>query len=156
VTLGKNTQSNTMHTHDDVGCFQPGVRAYIWDSVGQYEWFTVDRVDTNQGSGWEEVHATENLENNYDKNDDPQVMVLTEVKYYIDQTTDQAHLTLMRSTNGLPAQAFAENIEDFQVLYLMKDGSTTSTPSSLDDVRVVQIELRARTRRQDHEWTDEL
>ena len=155
ITVGLNVQSNVIHTHDDPTCFVPGMRTFIWDDAGQGEWFTVEGVYTNEGSGWEEVHATENLENNYNKNDNPQVMVMTEVKYYIDQTTDQTHPTLMRSTNGLPAQAFAENIEDFQVVYLMKDGSTTSTPSSLDDVRVVQIELWARTARQDHDWTDE-
>ncbi|MCK4271975.1 prepilin-type N-terminal cleavage/methylation domain-containing protein [bacterium] len=155
VTLGKSTQSNTMHTHDDVGCFQTGLRAFIWDDTGQQEWFTVDHVDTNEGEGWYEIHSESNLTNVYDTDDDPQVMVMSEATYYVDQITDQGHPVLMRSTNGLPAQAFAEDIEDFQVVYLMKDGSTTSAPASLGDVRVVRIELRARTRRQDQEWTDD-
>ncbi len=155
VTLGKSTLSNTMHSRDDVGCFESGLRAFIWDDTGQQEWFTVDHVDTNEGDGWYEIHADSNLVNIFYEDNDPQVMVMAEVKYYIDQTTDQSHPVLMRSTNGLPAQAFAEDIEDFQVVYLMKDGSTTSAPASLGDVRVVRIELWARTRRQDPGWTDD-
>lgn len=155
VTIGKNTQTNKMHTHDDVECFQTGLRAFIWDDTGQQEWFTVDHVDTNEGEGWYEIYSESNLANVYDTDDDPQVMVMSEATYYVDQITDQDHPVLMRSTNGLPAQAFAEDIEDFQVVYLMKDGSTTSAPASLGDVRVVRIELRSRTARQDQDWTDE-
>jgi prepilin-type N-terminal cleavage/methylation domain-containing protein len=155
MCIGKDVQSNTIHTRDDVGCFKPGTRAYIWDDAGQSEWFTVDRVDTNFGMGWYEVHSTVNLDNIYDLADNPKLIVITEHKYYIDQTTDAAHPALMRVINGLPAQVFAENVDDFQVVYFMKDGSTTSAPGSLYDVRAIQIELQARTERQDRDWTDD-
>jgi prepilin-type N-terminal cleavage/methylation domain-containing protein len=155
LCIGKDVMSNTVHTKDEVACFVPGTRAYIWDDAGQSEWFTVDRVDTNQGMGWYEVHATENLINIYDLADNPRMMVLTEHAYYIDQTTDAAHPALMRSINGLPAQVFAENVDDFQVVYLMKDGSTSSVPGSLYDVKAIQIELQTRTERQDRDWTDD-
>jgi prepilin-type N-terminal cleavage/methylation domain-containing protein len=152
--IGKSVQSNTMHTRDDVSCFVHGLKAYIWDFTGQSEWFVVDFVDTNQGLGWYEIHATDNLVNIYDKKDNPQVIAMQELKYFIDQQTDPDHPALMRSVNGESPQTFAENVEDLQVTYIMKDGSTTSQPGNVNDVREVQIELLARTERQDPEWTD--
>jgi prepilin-type N-terminal cleavage/methylation domain-containing protein len=152
--IGKSVQSNTMHTRDDVGCFQPGLRAYIWDFTGQSEWFVVDHVDTNEGLGWYEIHAAENLQNIYDKKDNPQVMIMQEMKYFIDELSDPGHPTLMRSANGQTPQVFAENVEDLQVTYVMKDGSVVSQPVNVNDVKEIQIELRARTERQDPEWAD--
>jgi hypothetical protein len=152
--IGKNVMSNTAHTRDHPRCFAPGMRAYIWDYIGQYEWFTVDRVDTNMGQGWYEIHATENFVNIYNKKDNPRIMMFWEFKYYIDQTTEPDHPKLMRAENGYPAQVFAENIEDLQVTYTMKDNSITSSPSDIDDIKNVQIALEARTERQDQEWTD--
>jgi prepilin-type N-terminal cleavage/methylation domain-containing protein len=154
AVIGKSVQSNTMHTRDDVGCFLPGLRAYIWDFNGQSEWFVVDFVDTNQGEGWYEIHATENLQNIYDKKDNPQVIAMQEMKYYIDELSDPGHPNLMRAVNGQTPQVFAENIEDLQVTYIMKDGSTTSQPGNVNDVREIQVELCARTERQDPEWSD--
>lgn len=154
AVVGKNVYSNTVHTRDWPSCFLPGMRAYIWDAIGQAEWFTVDRVDTNQGQGWYEIHGIENFENVYKKKDNPRVMVFNELKYYIDQTTDVDHPALMRSINGFSAQVFAENVEDLQALYIMKDGTATSEPDSLDNVRALKIEVQARTERQDPNWTD--
>jgi hypothetical protein len=155
AVVGKNIHSNTVHTRDDPACFLPGSRVFIWDYIGQSEWFTVDRVDTNEGLGWYEIHAVENLVNVYQKKDNPRAMVMTEMKYHIDQTADADHPSLMRSIDGLPAQVFAENVEDLQVVYIMKNGSTTAQPDSLENVRALEIEIRARTDRQDPKWTDQ-
>jgi len=156
AAIGKNVLSNTMHTRNHPRCFKPGMRAYIWDYIGQYEWFTVDRVDTNMGQGWYEIHSTQNLINIYNKKDNPRVMVFTELKYFIDQTTDSDHPVLMRSINGYPPQVYAENIEDLQVQYILNDGSITgSAPGDLDDIKIMQFELGARTERQDPLWTDD-
>lgn len=154
AVIGKSVLSNTMHTRDNVSCFVYGLRAYIWDFNGQSEWFVVDHVDTNEGLGWYEIHATENLQNVYDKKDNPQVIAMRELKYFIDQQTDPDHPSLMRSVNGEAPHVYAENVEDLQVTYIMKDGSSTSQPGNVNDVREIQIELHARTERQDPEWTD--
>jgi prepilin-type N-terminal cleavage/methylation domain-containing protein len=155
AVIGKSVQSNTMHTRDGVGCFLPGLRAFIWDFTGQSEWFVVDHVDTNEGLGWYEIHATENLQNIYDKKNNPQVIAMLEMKYFIDQITDPDHPALMRSVNGQAPQVFAENVEDLQVDYYMKDGSITTDPGNVNDIREVQIQLEARTDRQDSKWTDQ-
>jgi hypothetical protein len=154
AVIGKNVLSNELHTRDHPRCFKNGVRAYIWDYIGQYEWFTVDQVDTNMGTGWHEIHATQNLVNHYNKKDNPRAMVFYEFKYYIDETSDPEHPALMRSINGYPVQVFAENVEDLEVHFIMNDASVTTNPSDLKDVNVIQIELRARTDRQDPDWSD--
>ncbi len=154
--VGKNVLSNTIHTRGDPECFVPGMRAYIWDYVGQSEWFTVGWVDTNEGLGWYEVHSTENLDNLYKAKDNPRIMVFDEYKYYIDHTSDSGHPTLMRVINGLPAQVFAENVEDLQVTYIMNDGTTTSVPDDVLDIKTIHISLQTRTERQDAEWTDQV
>jgi len=154
VVLGNHAQADVMQTHDEVTCFASGTRAYIWDFTGQSEWFIVDYVDTNEAQGWHEIYATENLQNVYDKKDNPQVIAMQENRFFIDALTDSDHPALMRSVNGENPQVFAENVEDLQVIFILKDGSTTSQPSNVNDVREVQIELRARTERQDREWTD--
>ncbi len=154
AVIGKSVQSNTMHTRDGVSCFLPGLRAYIWDFTGQSEWFEVDHVDTNEGEGWFEIHAVVNLQNVYDKKDNPQVIAMQEMMYFIDELSDSGHPALMRSMNGQTPEVFAENVEDLQVSYILKDGSTTSQPSNINDVREIQVELQARTERQDPEWAD--
>jgi hypothetical protein len=153
--IGKDVHSNTVHTRDYPNCFLPGMRTYIWDATGQSEWFTVDRVDTNEGMGWYEIHASKNFKNVYDISNNPVVMVFEELRYYIDQTTDANHPAFMRSIDGLPAHVFAENVEDLQVAYIMKDGSTTTQADSLQNVRGLLIELQARTELQDPNWTDQ-
>lgn len=154
VNVARNVQSNTVHIREDPRCFEVGVRAYIWDAAGNSEWLSVSHIAWNEGKGWYEVHASENYGHNYRKQDNPRVMVLQERKYFIDNTTDASHPAFMRAEDGLPAQVFAENIEDFQAAYVMKNGTTTTDPDTLQNVRALQIELRARTERQDPDWTD--
>jgi hypothetical protein len=79
---------------------------------------------------------------------------MEENRFFVDALSDPDHPALMRSVNGGTPQVFAENVEDLQVTYIMKDGSTTSQPGNVNDVREVRIDLRARTERQDPEWTD--
>ena len=154
VNVARNVHSNTVHVREDPRCFEEGVRAYIWDAAGHAEWLTVVHVAWNQGQGWYEIHGSNNFDHNYSKQDNPRVMVLQERKYYIDHTTDASHPALMRSEDGLPAQVFAENIEDFQAAYVMKNGTISTVPDTLQNVRALQIELRARTERQDSDWID--
>jgi len=154
VVLGNHVQADVMQTHDEVVCFSSGVRAYIWDFAGQSEWFVVDYVDTNEAQGWHEIYATANLQNVYDKKDNPQVIAMQESRFFVDALTDPDHPALMRSVNGESPHVFAENVEDLQVTYVLKDGSTTSQPGNVNDVREVRIELRARTEREDPDWTD--
>jgi prepilin-type N-terminal cleavage/methylation domain-containing protein len=154
ANIARNVQSNTIHIREDPRCFEVGVRAYIWDYDGHVEWFTVGHIAWNEGKGWYEVHGSKNFAHVYKKQNNPRTMVLQERRYYIDHTTDGSHPVFMRAEDGLPAQVFAENIEDFQAAYVMKNGIVTTSPDTLHNVRALQLELRARTERQDPDWTD--
>ncbi len=77
-----------------------------------------------------------------------------EVTYQID-TTDSDHPELTRTDQLLGgAQIVAANIEDLQFVYTLADGSTSSSPASPENIRLVKITLRARTDRKDAKWTD--
>ncbi len=75
-----------------------------------------------------------------------------EVTYQID-ITDSAHPELTKTESG-SAQTVAANIEDLQFVYTLADGSTSSSPASPGNIRLVKITLRARTDREDAKWTD--
>jgi len=141
---------------DDVECFQESTWVYVMvpesDSLYPYgEWFYITKISINHGMGWEELlHGLGPLSMAY-----PQgslTLQLEEYKYYIDQTTDPSHPKLMRQVDGQTPQVFAEDIEDLQFIYTLADGSTTSAPADPDDIRVVEVQITARTARQDPDY----
>ncbi len=82
-------------------------------------------------------------------------------RYFIDNTTDPAHPTLMvdRMT-GEAAQPLAEDIEDMQLTYGLDtntDGivdTWTASPANPSQVRQIQLQLLARTRILDRKWSE--
>jgi type IV pilus assembly protein PilW len=53
-------------------------------------------------------------------------------------------------------QAVAENIDAIEFNYTMVDGTQTTTPGTLDDIRVVQVSILARASQADREFTNSI
>jgi type IV pilus assembly protein PilW len=86
------------------------------------------------------------------------------VRYFIDNTTDPAHPTLMvdRSIPGQGAQPLADDIEDMQLEYGIDtsapaDGivdSWSASPATLSQIRQVRLQFIARTRLPETGWSE--
>ena len=149
----QNSQAVPIHVkrQSDLSCFVVGQRAYIFrPSDGTGQWFSITNVADNQGNGWKEIsHGTTNL--NTDPLPGDRVLILTEYKYYLD-FSDNSHPKLMRSSNGLAGAEVAEDVEDLQFVYTLSNGTSTSTPTASDSIKVVNLYLRAKTAKKDVEY----
>jgi type IV pilus assembly protein PilW len=83
------------------------------------------------------------------------------VRYFIDNTTDPSHPTLMVDRlTGEGAQPLADDIEDMQLTYGLDtnaDGvvdTWTPTPAATTQIRQVRLQLLARTRIPDKGWSE--
>lgn len=124
----------------DLSCFFDGMYAYIFapDSGGG-EFFNITQV---QDSAGHIQHKDDKFSRSYPVGSI--VLSLDQVKYYIDES-DTANPKLMIQVNNKPAEVYAEYIEDLQFVYTLKDGSEVDQFMRAQDVRGVQIRLRART-----------
>jgi len=132
----------------DVSCFYDGQFAYIFhpDSGGG-EFFTISHVQT--GSSHIQ-HNTSPLTKTYDK--DAIVVSLEQVKFYVDTMTNPAQPNLMMQLPGQAAQIYAENIEDLQFQYRMKNGTIVDVPVIQGDIRGVLFSLTAKTEKPDPDF----
>ncbi len=164
ITIGENTAiqaTSPAHTTDSVACLTPfiGEQLYIihnspapGEPAG--EWFTLTNVVLN--GGWQELHHAADFAGEPRVGDE--VLVMEEVKYYIDATEDAAHPKLKKIRNGLAAETFAEDITDLQFTYFLGGG----TPDTVSDVEAagrdareienVQVLLQSRTQKRDPHW----
>jgi hypothetical protein len=78
------------------------------------------------------------------------VSFIREVSFFLDNS-DTLHPALMMQEFAEAPQVYAENIEDFQVRYIMSDGDTLETPAIPSLVNRVLINLVSRTGRQDEQ-----
>jgi type II secretory pathway pseudopilin PulG len=125
-----------------VDCFQLNRPAYIFDATaGTGEFFTVTGI---QSSPEGLTHG--GLSDTYPIGS--RVSFIREVHFYLDRS-DTLHPALMMQEFAEAPQVYAENIEDFQVRYIMSDGDTLDTPTVPSLVRRVMIDLVSRTGRQD-------
>jgi hypothetical protein len=126
----------------DVSCFQVNRPAYIFNaSAGTGEFFTVTGTQASP-----EAITHNGLSATYPTGS--RVSFIREVRYYL-STADTLHPTLMQQEFAEAPQVYAENIEDFQVRYIMSDGDTLDTPAVPTLVRNVLINLVSRTNRRD-------
>jgi len=134
----------------DVSCFYDGQWVYIFhpDSGGG-EFFQISQVQT--GSSVIQ-HTSAPLSASYSKG--AVVIALQRIKYYIDNS-DSLHPNLMMELPGQAPQVYAENVEDLQFRYTMKNGLVIDAPVIIDDVREVRILLTARTDRPDPEFPND-
>ncbi len=124
----------------DISCFDNGQWAYIFhpDSGGG-EFFLISLV---QAGSQHIQHNTMSLSKCYDK--DAIIVSLQQMKFYIDNS-DTLHPNLMLTLPGQAPVVYAENIEDLQFQYRMKNGTIVDVPSIDTDIREVLITLMSRT-----------
>jgi len=130
---------------NDVSCFSEGQMAYIFhpDSGGG-EFFEISHV---QETPAKIQHNKWPLTKTYDQ--DAIIVSLERMKYYIDNS-DTLHPNLMiQFPWDTVGHVYAENIEDLQIQYRMKNGSIVDVPPLVDDVREVLITITAHTNSMD-------
>ncbi len=131
----------------DVSCFQDGQFAYIFhpDSGGG-EFFMISHVQTGashiQHNSWP-------LTKTYDK--DAIVVSLEQIKFFVD-TTDTAHPNMMMQLPGQAPQVYAENIQDLQFRYRMKNGAIVDVPAITENIREVLFTIIARIEKPDPDF----
>ncbi|SYZ74566.1 hypothetical protein TRIP_C90194 [Candidatus Zixiibacteriota bacterium] len=134
----------------DVSCFHDSQYVYIFSpDSGGGEFLEITEV---QAAAFHLQHNTTILSRCY-----PQgsiVLQMEQLKYYIDRT-DTAHPNLMLKVPGKAAQVYAENIEDLQFQYTMKNGATVNLPAIVDDIRAVKISLIGRSSRTDPSFANQ-
>ena len=134
----------------DISCFHDGQWVYIFhpDSGGG-EFFQISEVQVGSAHIQHNMMA---LSQPYPKG--AIVIALQQIKYYIDNS-DTLHPNLMMELPGQQPWIYAENIEDLQFEYTMKNGLIVDVPAIYDDVRQVKITLTARTERPDPDFPDD-
>lgn len=129
----------------DVSCFYDGQWIFIYDAdSAKGEWFSITQV---QSAAMHIQHNTMTLSRKYDVN--ALVLAMTQVKFYIDNTTDPNHPKLMTQVMGSTPQIYADNIYDLQFQYGLKNGMTVDVPPIAENIREVNISLSARSDRPD-------
>jgi type IV pilus assembly protein PilW len=105
-------------------------------------------ASTGNVGGFTEVINPGNNADNIGKNDD-QITVIIEDKaitYKLQwDTGDPSVPVLVRVENGV-SEVLADNIEALQIRYTLKNGTVTDSPGNPDNIRVVSVNLTARTK----------
>lgn len=126
----------------DVDCFNVGRPAYIFDaSAGVGEFFNVAGTQASP-----EAITHSGLSRSYPIGS--RVSFLHEYTFYLDNSDTLHPRLMMRQFNDAP-EVYAENIEDFQVRYIMTSGDTLDLPTVPTLVRRVVVNLVSRTDRRD-------
>jgi len=128
----------------DLSCYYDGMWAYIFhpDSGGG-DWFEVTQVQ--QAAGHIQ-HNKDVFSMSYPAG--AIVMSLDQLKFYIDNS-DTTHPKLMVQANNKTPQVYAENIEDLQFQYVMKNGMVVDATPLSADIREVRITIQAHTNESD-------
>jgi prepilin-type N-terminal cleavage/methylation domain-containing protein len=71
----------------------------------------------------------------------------------ISYTYNPSVLQICRSGIAPPSVPVADNVTNFSLQYTLKDGTVTSAPANLADIRMVTISITARTNRPDRNGT---
>jgi hypothetical protein len=80
---------------------------------------------------------------------------MNQVKFFIDQTTDADHPSLMVQSIGETPQLYAEDITDLQFRYKMKSGAIEDAPAIVDNIREVMISVTGRSFKPDPDRPDD-
>ncbi len=144
--------SSVLKCASDVSCFSDSQWVYIFEpDSGGGEWFMISHVQT--ASKYIE-HNTMTLSKAYSEN--AIVLAMTQVKFFLDTTTDPDHPNLMVQLAGQPPQVYAEDISDLQFQYGMRNGMVLDVPTIVDDIREVLISVTGRSTRPDPELAQEV
>ncbi|HUV30791.1 MAG TPA: hypothetical protein VMY05_06875 [Acidobacteriota bacterium] len=125
----------------DITCFHDGQWVYIYDpDSGGGEWFEITEV---QGPAYHIQHNTMALSRAYDAN--AILLALTQMKFFIDNTTDPDHPCLMVQPIGHNPQVYAEDVVDLQFRYRLANGMLVDEPILVNDIHEVIITVTARS-----------
>jgi len=131
----------------DISCFNNNQWVYIFEpDSGGGEWFQITIV---QAAALHIQHNTMSLSKCYGA--DAILLSMNQIKFFVDNTTDPDHPTLMMQQPGQTPQIFADNIIDLQFQYKLDNGTIVDEPVLIDDVREVLISVTGRSRHQDYE-----
>ncbi len=121
----------------DISCFKVNQWAYITDPVaGGGEWIQISEVTP---AGNKLCYSQMALSRVYDV--DAVVAVVNRIRFFVDDTADPDHPSLMMQLQGHEPQVYAEDISDLQFRYLMTTGGIEDAPVLADNIREVLIEL---------------
>ncbi|MBU0983838.1 MAG: prepilin-type N-terminal cleavage/methylation domain-containing protein [candidate division Zixibacteria bacterium] len=135
------TPSAELRLGEDVGCFDDGQWAYIFDPDSGYgEWFEITHVQTGANHI---QHNTMDLSRCYDTN--AVLIALNRVKFFIDNTTDPDHPSLMMQRMGETPQVYATDIVGLEFRYGLSNGDIVDQPVLIEDIREVKIEVIGRS-----------
>ncbi len=136
----------------DVSCFYDDQWVFIYDpdsAVG--EWFMISHV---QNAALHLQHNTMTLSRKYQAN--ALILAMTQITFFVDNTTDPNHPNLMIQLMGQTPQVFAEDITDLQFQYSMKNGAVVDVPTVIDNIREISIFVTGRSHNPDLELAEEL
>lgn len=122
---------------------------YIYDPTARVgEYFLATTVQTSPPRI---QHTGMNFSRNYPLGS--QLFKIRRYKYYIDNTTDANHPSLMIQVDNQAAQVFAEDITNLNITYKLSSGAIVDIPPVADMIREVLITVSARTDRSDSEFS---
>ncbi|UCE18358.1 MAG: hypothetical protein JSV84_16120 [Gemmatimonadota bacterium] len=140
----------TIHVMNATGFYVGGL-LYIEDfDGGAFHTITSITLDTPKE---DQITVSQPLNRPFQK-DDTVVSPIARVSYGL-TWTEQGRPSLVRTVKGSGAKVLAENIEDLQFSFIMSDGSETSQPADMTEVRLVKIQMTARTEKADCEFVDD-
>jgi type II secretory pathway pseudopilin PulG len=150
LTAGMASPAAELICGGDVSCYHPGQWIYVCEpDSGGGEFFEVSGVIPATGRV---QHTTMSLTQAYTVN--ATVMALTQVKFYVDATTDPDHPKMMMKLTGQDAQVYADNISDLQIRYRITTGDIVDVPPLIEDVREVLITITGRSDQPDWEMNN--
>jgi len=151
LTAAMPNSSAELKCGGDISCFHEGQWIYICepDSSGG-EFFEVTHV---QAAAGHLQHNTMSLSKAYTAGST--LMALTQVKFYVDNTTDPDHPQFMIQLPGQAAQVYADNISDIQFRYRLANGTVVDLPVLVEDVREVLISITGRSAHPNWEMDDD-
>jgi len=133
----------------DISCFNDNQWVYIFDpdsGSASGEWFLISHI---QAAAFHIQHNTMSLSKCYDAN--AVLLSMNQIKFFVDNTTDPDHPNLMMQLPGQSPQIYADNINDMQFQFTLKNGMVVDQPLLAEDIREVLIAITGRSRIQDYE-----
>jgi type II secretory pathway pseudopilin PulG len=135
----------------NAGRFYVGGLLYIEDFNGG-EFHTITGITLNTPKE-DQITISQPLSRTYYQIDTI-VSPIARVSYGL-SWSDPDHPSLVRTVKGAGGKALAENIEDLQFFFILADGSEVSQPTDISQVRMVKIQMTARSDKVDCEFGDD-
>ncbi len=158
VRVGDHTQkqqASPIHVEkgSDLSQFTVGQTVYLWyEAQNTGEWFTVTKISTNNGSGWEQIyHKGQVLM--YDPAPGDRILALEQMRFFVDNS-DTTHPVLMRQRNGGTPEIYADNIYQFDIQFYLTTNDTVTTLTPNDTARILSVVVSAQSNETDIVQTD--